>query len=993
MITIRRILVNSLSPIALIGFVSCSCLFTSLHAATPGLPFTEDFTNSDLKNETLSNATWSTKLQKAFLGQRNAKSLGLKTGTTTTLNISSTSISSTSRRIHSADVNGDGYPDAIANNYSLLNIHFNNRTADPYSSQIVSQLVSPGASIYDIATGDIDHDGDIDIVVAMYTGTNKLFLNDGSSQPFQGATALTISTDSASSRGINLADMNGDGWLDVVVGNESSVNRLYLNTGVAPFLSGLTGINISVDSDPTYDIKVADLNNDGFPDVAVSNSSVGTKYYLNDKNSDADENPFTAVTGVQISTDSGGYVDALDLGDVNNDGWVDVVTTGSSTNKVYLNSQNSTTPFDATTASNTISADTEFGREIKLRDVDDDGDLDAIVAYQSARDRIYLNNGTSTPFSGISGIEISVDTLDSWGMDVGDVDQDGDLDIMIANDGLDKLYVNNSPVTPFSATEAVDIGTETNKAQQMDVGDVDNDGDLDVVIANDGTAELLLNNGTLEPFQGVSPILISNKPSAPRSITLVDVNRDGLLDVMVGGASDSVRLTLNDGDASPFSGTGANELSFATTESYVYSFATGDVNNDGYPDVVLGKILLSSGDGIKTLYLHDKNVDVDSNPYNSIAPISIGVAAQAFAMELADINSDGNLDLVVGHGKYSGSSSRINHLYLGDGDDTPFSAGSTDITTDDDFTSQIEIADVNKDGALDIIVGNGFNLGGSVSNIKVYINDKSGDPFDTANGQILGSDGLKATGLAIGDVDHDSNLDVVSVAYQSRRVMLYPVTGETAFSDIVGIEVSEDSISSSAVAIADFNNDGDQDIFVAASGVNRLYHNSAASEAFNTVSDTSIDTSSYNTVPVNIGDFNRDGKLDVIAGVFNGVNRLNINNGSKNPFNQASLNLGSNSLKTMALAVGDVNKDGYLDVVSGNDSANNFLQLNNQTSNPFTGSGSRVSNVDETDVTRDLILADLNRDGWLDVIAGNVGSPDKIYFHTGNPLTESDQNK
>ena len=72
---------------------------------------------------------------------------------------------------------------------------------------------------------------------------------------------------------------------------------------------------------------------------------------------------------------------------------------------------------------------------------------------------------------------------------------------------------------------------------------------------------------------------------------------------------------LNDGDALPFSGTVANELTFAATESYVYSFAVGDVNNDGYPDVVLGKILLSTGDGIKTLYLHDKNIDADTNPY------------------------------------------------------------------------------------------------------------------------------------------------------------------------------------------------------------------------------------------------------------------------------------------------------------------------------------------------------------------------------------------
>ena len=382
----QKILNSSALKSVVLQLIVALCTFSSLQAATPGLPFTEDFANSNLKNESLSTALWSNKLQKAFLGQRNAKSLGLRSGTTTTLNISSTPISSTSRRIHSADVNGDGYPDAIANDFSRLNIHFNNRTADPFLSQIISQTGFT-SNIYDIATGDIDHDGDIDIVVATFGGTNRLYLNDGSSQPFQNATALIISTDSASTRGIVLVDMNGDGWLDVVAGNESSANRLYLNTGVAPFLTGIVGTNISSDADRTYDIKVADLNNDGFPDVAVSNSiSATSKYYLNDQNSDLDNNPFTAVTGVQISTDSGGFVDALDVGDVNNDGWVDIVTTGGNTNKVYLNSQNPLTPFDAATVSNTISNENEFGREIKLRDLDDDGDLDAIVAYQRARD-------------------------------------------------------------------------------------------------------------------------------------------------------------------------------------------------------------------------------------------------------------------------------------------------------------------------------------------------------------------------------------------------------------------------------------------------------------------------------------------------------------------------------------------------------------------------------------------------------------------------------
>ncbi len=960
-------------------------LFCNLsYSAVPGLPFSEDFSESNLKLENQTSASWVTQFQKVILGQRGAKTLGFGNANATILNISDTSTSSYA--IHTADVNGDGRLDAISTNGSYLIVYFNNGTIDPYASPTTSQS-SAASTINDIATGDIDQDGDIDIVVST-SATNKLFLNDGTQQPFNSTSAITISSTSYDSTSIQLADMDGDGWLDVVVGNEGGgtpqPDRLYLNQGSSPYLENITGSNISAGNYRTYNIKVADLNNDGFLDVAVSGADSHLKYYLNDKNLDADGNPFTSVTGVTIGSGHNFYIDTLDLGDINNDGWIDIVSSGvgSNTNRAYFNFGDSVTPFDSSSTTHNISTDSESGRDIKIKDLDNDGDLDVMVAYTRSRDRIYLNNGSSDPFSGVSGIEISEDALDSRGIDAADVDGDGDYDILIAHSGINKVYVNNTPTTSFSPADAVDATSETENSQDIDYGDVDNDGDIDVVFADEGFARLLINNGTSQPFAGQSTLLLSLASTAqPRSIKLADVNRDGLLDLLVGGVfgasnGQAVTLIINDGDATPFSGTPANIHDIGPTigadsYDYTWSFAVGDVNHDGYPDVVMARAnQYGSADGINKLFLNDHNIDADGNPFNFIAEIDIGTASISRSVALGDVNGDGNLDLVVGNNSY-------NLLYLGDGDNSPFSGGSTIITTDADYTLKIILLDVNHDGKLDVITGN-------TGNTKIYYNDGVGDPFDTATGQTVGTTNLSTSDIAIGDTDRDGNYDIVSVSGSSRRVMLYPITRSSQLDEIEGSYVSSDSVSSPAVAIADFNNDGDQDIFVATSGVNRLYHNSAASEAFNTVRDIAIDTSSYSTVPVNTGDFNRDGHLDVISGVWGGVNKLNLNNGTRNPFNQAAQDIGSDALLTQALAVGDVNNDGWPDIVSGNNGANNLLYLNNGSAPFFTGNGINVSNVAETDETRDLVLSDFNRDGYLDVLVGNRGDPIKIYYHSGN---------
>ena len=86
-----------------------------------------------------------------------------------------------------------------------------------------------GSSFYSIATGDVDGDGDLDVVVGD-SEASRLYLNNGSAAPFSGVTGTDIGSATGVTNSIALGDVDGDGDLDLVEGNDSQTNKLYMNT-------------------------------------------------------------------------------------------------------------------------------------------------------------------------------------------------------------------------------------------------------------------------------------------------------------------------------------------------------------------------------------------------------------------------------------------------------------------------------------------------------------------------------------------------------------------------------------------------------------------------------------------------------------------------------------------------------------------------------------------------------------------------------------------
>jgi hypothetical protein len=432
-------------------------------AAVPGLPFTEDFTDTALRDQEHTDADWST--------------------------------------VEGALLLGPADP-----------------TQDPFGT------ATPGRPISDdqdqstaVVLGDVNGDGHLDVVVSNCNGPNRLYLNSGGPDPFAGVAGLDITGDMDYTRALDLGDVDGDGDLDLVVGNTeqpdgSGPTRLYFNNGSQ--------------ADPFADAAVSDIPNALFETKAVA------------------------------------------LRDIDGDGDLDLVAAAfEGQTWLYLNN-GTADPFSDHIAHPVSQGDAQT-KAMALGDVDNDGDLDVVLGIENQPNALFLNNGSTHPFSDTVAIPITLDADPTRALALGDLDGDGDLDLVAAN-GIDdsevvfpnKLYLNLDPATPFSGTVGLTVTADADPTWALALGDVDGDADLDLVVGNfvdpEGYAnKLYLNNGTADPFSGTVAITVSTHISFTKGMALGDMDWDGDLDLVTANWKERNQLYLNEGTADRLAGGGA----------------------------------------------------------------------------------------------------------------------------------------------------------------------------------------------------------------------------------------------------------------------------------------------------------------------------------------------------------------------------------------------------------------------------------------------------
>ncbi len=319
------------------------------------------------------------------------------------------------------DVNSDGLLD-LALGENTKSIHLNSallfNTSEDWNSNLNIDTKS-------IAWGDIDGDGDLDLASANYNNHVEVYFNENgvlSSPPGW------ISESTQYGLSVAWGDIDGDGDLDLAVGNRAEENQVYLNTGGN--LSS-TPMWSNDNNRLTHAVAWGDIDGDGDLDLICGNYGTSNEIYLNDGGN------LSSTADWQTSNTLNTM--AIEVGDIDGDGRIDIVfgNTAGNDNELYLNSEDGLESSPSWTSSNgqdTVS--------VALGDVDGDGDLDLFVGNGNQHpDELYLNAESLGHFSSSSAwiaSENSSTNIVKWG----DVDSDGDLDIVIAKNSYVEVYLN-----------------------------------------------------------------------------------------------------------------------------------------------------------------------------------------------------------------------------------------------------------------------------------------------------------------------------------------------------------------------------------------------------------------------------------------------------------------------------------------------------------------------------------------------------------------------
>ena len=353
------------------------------------------------------------------------------------------------------------------------------------------------ASAYRVATGDIDGDGKPDLVVVSFGSSTVSVFRDTSSSGSITSASFAISVDlTTGSTPVNVAigDIDGDGKLDLAVANNGSSNvSVFRNTSSSGAISFDTRVDLTTGAHPNG-VAIGDIDGDGMPDLVVTSGGSGVSVFRNQSSSGS----ISFIAAVDFTT--GSTPVSVAIGDIDGDGKPDVVVVNQSSNTVSVLRNTTSSPsitFDAKVDSTT--GNTPVG--VAIGDIDGDGKPDlAVVSNGGALGTISVLRNLSS--SGIISLTRRVDfTTGKYpqGVAIGDVDGDGKPDLVVAN-GMEtfvSVFRNTSSsgsITSGSLDAPVGLTTGTDP-YAVALVDIDGDGKPDLATANyiSGTVSILLN--------------------------------------------------------------------------------------------------------------------------------------------------------------------------------------------------------------------------------------------------------------------------------------------------------------------------------------------------------------------------------------------------------------------------------------------------------------------------------------------------------------------
>jgi len=727
-------------------------------------------------------------------------------------------------------LNNDPYPDVVTANLSTsnLSIFYN----DGHGGFKTPVTIAADAGPIFVACGDLNGDGRDDIAT-VNVGQDRVdvFVNqaDGKFEK-----ALSMSTMGSTPRALLIGDFNKDGLNDIGIANAGSNNvSIFLNQGRGKFSNPQT---FETDGGPRA-LCAGDFNGDGFLDIATANQESNTVSVLTNKGNGtfvhtkdyhvkhpsgitaadlSDGNRSDLIVSqlnsnsvaVLLSRGEAGFGDAVDIpsrgdsitavavGDFNRDGKTDIVTADGASNSIAVLLSGVHVPriekvLPATNARVSIvgtnkDITAKFNTALDPKSLSSDSVLvcgsisgfhRANISYNEQQKTVVLKPDNSRIFQ--AGEIVNVEFTNR----------------VRSREGLPMAAAYNSTfmIQPrsgdanFVAAEQIDCDKIPGRLR---VADFDNDGHPDIVaLCREVDGIRVHFNDGHGRFTGTghhdAHSFLSTKGYGPWDLWAADINRDGLIDIVVVNTFSSDMVIFYNKGNRQF----AEPVKMACGAGPM-SVRVADLDGDGYPDVVAA----TKGFPAAIVFLNDTRGSF-------LKPVSYQVAPSPYDISCRDMNGDGAPDLVM-----TNLESDRGTLLLNRGDGT--------FSKPDEFPLLIakalveEPVDVNGDGLTDIVAINTAS-----DDISVFLNKGKGQFQDQRKYGV----GATPTDKAFGDFNNDGFVDI-AITLDGGTVAILLNNGDGTFRKAKEIPVGKNPTSP---VTADFDGDGTLDLIIA----NQYSHN------------------------------------------------------------------------------------------------------------------------------------------------------------------------
>jgi enediyne biosynthesis protein E4 len=880
-----------------------------------------------------------------------------------------------------------------------------------------------------VGVGDINNDGLLDIYFAGNMATSKLYLNKGNLK-FEDITEKANVRTTKWANGVAMVDINQDGFKDIYIsvgGNRNTpeadrANLLFINNGDETFTEsavkygladrgyGIQSVFFDYDGDGDLDMYllrnafVSYSRNTSKPKLVHGEAASTDRLYRN--NGD--------MTFTDVSREAGILIEGFGLGvevcDINEDGWPDIYVSNDfiTNDLLYINNHDGTF---SNKAGQYLKHQTYNGMGCDVSDYNNDGNMDIVVLdmlpednkrwkltsrgntydefqngiklgyeYQYIRNTLQLNNGNGT-FSEIGQIAGIEATEWSWSPLFADYDNDGLKDLFITN-GYKQDITNLDFVVYGDKTQTMGLPAADDKARQALLNELPG-----IKIHN----YIYRNRGNLT-FSDESESWGMSTPTYSNGAAFADLDNDGDLDLVINNIDEPAsvmenRLNLSHSKAKAnylrlaFTGPPANREGFGTkvfirqkgSIQYQYFNPVRGYLSSVEPYLHFGLGTSQEVDSVEVLWPDGKYQVIEHVKANQVLPVDYA-SAKAHPIESVKAKNPLLFEEVT-------EPSGIDYLHR-ENAFVDFKVQPIMPHMQSRNGPGIAVGDVDGDGREDFYIGGAKGFSGALfaQQANGHFEKKTSTGIDSLTEDM---------GVLLFDADNDNDLDLYCVSGGSEATKesasyqdhLYLNNGKGSFQEALSA-LPEIHQSGSCVIAADYDRDGDLDLFVGGRVVPGAYP--MPGETYLLRNDSQTDSCRFTDVTTEVAqdlknagmvcaalwsDYDNDGWVDlVVVGEFMPV-RFFHNEKGKFIDETDKTDLGHTSGWWNSIVAGDFDGDGDTDYVVGNLGLNSHFHASDN--EPLC-----------------IYASDYNKDGRLDPVMSYYVQGKKYVGHSRDNLID-----